>query len=104
MTGATARAFLAPPTRGIVLETFGAGNASQRPDILAAFKDACDRGVVIIAISQCVKGSVSGDYETGQTLIQAGVVPGGDMTPEVCHLLFAVLFVVDHRAVCSYQA
>lgn len=82
MTGATARAFLAPPTRGIVLEAFGAGNASQRPDILAAFKDACDRGIVIIAISQCVKGSVSGDYETGRTLIQAGVVPGGDMTPE----------------------
>lgn len=82
MTGATARAFLAPPTRGIVLETFGAGNASQRPDVLAAFKDACDGGIVIVAISQCVKGSVSGDYETGQTLIQAGVVPGGDMTPE----------------------
>ncbi|KAG2139118.1 asparaginase-domain-containing protein [Suillus bovinus] len=82
MTGATARAFLAPPTRGIVLETFGAGNASQRPDLLAAFKDACDGGVVIVAISQCIKGSVSGDYETGQTLIQAGVVPGGDMTPE----------------------
>ncbi|KAG1851819.1 asparaginase-domain-containing protein [Suillus tomentosus] len=82
MTGATARAFLAPPTRGIVLETFGAGNASQRPDVLGVFKDACDRGVVIVAISQCIKGSVSGDYETGQTLIQAGVVPGGDMTPE----------------------
>ncbi|KAG2096335.1 asparaginase-domain-containing protein [Suillus discolor] len=82
MTGATARAFLAPPTRGIVLETFGAGNASQRPDVLAAFKDACDGGVVIVAISQCIKGSVSGDYETGQTLIRAGVVPGGDMTPE----------------------
>ncbi|KAG1867150.1 asparaginase-domain-containing protein [Suillus subalutaceus] len=82
MTGATAHAFLAPPTRGIVLETFGAGNASQRPDVLAAFKDACDGDVVIVAISQCFKGSVSGDYETGQTLIQAGVVPGGDMTPE----------------------
>ncbi|KAG1725012.1 asparaginase-domain-containing protein [Suillus paluster] len=82
MTGATARAFLSPPTRGIVLETFGAGNSSQRPDLLAALKDSCDRGVVIVAISQCAKGSVSGDYETGQTLIQAGVVPGVDMTPE----------------------
>ncbi|OAX34994.1 L-asparaginase [Rhizopogon vinicolor AM-OR11-026] len=82
MTGTTARAFLAPPTRGIVLETFGAGNASQRPDFLVALKEACDCGVVIVAISQCAKGSVSGDYETGRTLIQAGVVPGGDMTPE----------------------
>jgi lysophospholipase len=88
MTGTTARAFLAPPTLGIVLETFGAGNASQRTDFLAALKEACDRGVVIVAISQCAKGSVSGNYETGQTLIQAGVVPGGDMTPEVCPSLF----------------
>jgi lysophospholipase len=104
MTGATARAFLAPPTRGIVLETFGAGNASQRPDVLAAFKDACDGGIVIVAISQCFKGSVSGNYETGQTLIQAGVVPGGDMTPEVCHLFSFSSQLTDHLEVCSYQA
>jgi 60kDa lysophospholipase len=90
MTGITASAFLAPPTRGIVLETFGAGNASQRPDLLAALKEACDRGVVIVAISQCPKGSISGDYDTGRTLIQAGVVPGGDMTPEVCPFFYLI--------------
>jgi len=73
-----------PPIRGVVLETFGAGNAPQRADLIQSLKEACDRGVVIVAISQCAKGSVSDAYESGRTLMQAGVVPGGDMTPEVC--------------------
>ena len=83
ITGATIRAFVMAPTRGVVLETFGAGNAPQRPDLVAALKEACDNGVVIVAITQCSKGSVSDAYETGRSLLQAGVVPGGDMTPEV---------------------
>ncbi|KAL1939127.1 hypothetical protein VTO73DRAFT_10168 [Trametes versicolor] len=82
ITGATIRAFVAHPTRGVVLETFGAGNAPQRADLTAALKEACDNGVVIVAITQCAKGSVSDAYETGRSLLQAGVVPGGDMTPE----------------------
>ncbi|KAJ1309577.1 hypothetical protein OPQ81_006350 [Rhizoctonia solani] len=76
------RAFLAPPLQGVVLETFGAGNAPQRPDLLDALREACARGVVIVAISQCAKGSVSPAYDTGRTLAECGVVPGGDMTPE----------------------
>ena len=72
-----------PPTRGVVLETFGAGNAPQRADIMEALQEACDNNVVIVAITQCSKGSVSDAYETGRSLLQAGVVPGGDMTPEV---------------------
>ncbi len=71
------------PIKGVVLETFGAGNAPQRADVMEALKEACDRGVVVVAITQCSKGSVSDAYETGRTLLQAGVIPGGDMTPEV---------------------
>lgn len=81
--GATIKAFCSHPIRGVVLETFGAGNAPQRPDLIEALKEACDRGVVVVAISQCVKGSVSDAYETARTLRQVGVVPGNDMTPEV---------------------
>ncbi|KAG8903806.1 hypothetical protein FRB99_002697 [Tulasnella sp. 403] len=44
------------------------------------FKEACDRGVVIVTISQCAKGTVSDSYETGRALLNVGVVPGGDMT------------------------
>ena len=77
------RAFFMPPIRGVVLETFGAGNAPQRRDVMEALKEACDRDVVVVAITQCMKGSVSDAYETGRSLLQAGIVPGGDMTPEV---------------------
>lgn len=83
ITTATVRAFLAPSVQGVVLETFGSGNAPQREDLMSALREACERGVVIVAITQCAKGSVSDTYETGRTLLQAGVVPGGDMTPEV---------------------
>jgi 60kDa lysophospholipase len=73
-----------PPVRGVVLETFGSGNAPQRNDLMNALREACERGVVIVAITQCARGSVSDAYETGRKLLQAGVVAGGDMTPEVC--------------------
>ncbi|KDR73574.1 hypothetical protein GALMADRAFT_1337020 [Galerina marginata CBS 339.88] len=82
ISGQTIRAFCMSPIRGVVLETFGAGNAPQRADVMEALKEACDRGVVVVAISQCAKGTVSDAYETGRTLLQAGVVPGSDMTPE----------------------
>ena len=68
------------------METFGAGNAPQRADLIAELKNACDRGVVIVAISQCAKGSVSAAYEAGRSLLMTGVVSGGDMTPEVSRL------------------
>ncbi len=83
ITGATIKVFCSPPIRGVVLEAFGAGNAPQRPEVIGALKEACDRGVVIVAISQCTKGSVSDAYETSRSLLQIGVIPGSDMTPEV---------------------
>lgn len=46
-------------------------------------KNACDQGVVIVAISQCARGSVNTNYAAGHTLAAAGVVAGADMTPEV---------------------
>lgn len=78
----TIRAFLAPPLQGVVLETFGAGNAPARPTLLAALKEASDRGVVIVNCTQCRKGLVTDAYATGKQLADVGVVPGADMTPE----------------------
>ena len=99
---ATVRAFLAQPTQGVVLETYGAGNAPQRPDLIGALKDACDRGVVIVSISQCAKGSVSDAYETGRSLLSAGVVSGGDMTPEVSLIMtLATLIMPECYLVCG---
>ncbi|KAG8698911.1 hypothetical protein FRC08_005630, partial [Ceratobasidium sp. 394] len=82
ITAPIIRAFLAPPLQGVVLETFGSGNAPQNPELLEALREACARDVIIVAISQCAKGSVSEAYDTARTLVKCGVVPGGDMTPE----------------------
>ncbi|GAA98674.1 uncharacterized protein L969DRAFT_95101 [Mixia osmundae IAM 14324] len=76
------KAFLAPPVRGIVLETYGAGNAPQSDALLDVFRAAADRGVVIVNVTQCSRGMVSPVYVSGQALAAAGVTSGYDMTTE----------------------
>ncbi|ORX69955.1 asparaginase-domain-containing protein, partial [Linderina pennispora] len=83
ISAAAIRAFLAPPIQGIVLETFGAGNAPDtRPNILEALAEASERGVVIVNVTQCQRGNVSDLYATARGLTNARVVPGRDMTSE----------------------
>ncbi|XP_038633818.1 60 kDa lysophospholipase-like isoform X2 [Scyliorhinus canicula] len=80
---ATIRAFLQPPMEGIVLETYGAGNApDNRPDMIKEFKNADARGMLMINCTQCLWGSVITKYATGKVLTDAGFISGCDMTPE----------------------
>jgi L-asparaginase len=77
---------LAPPMQGVVLETYGVGNAPSRdPALLAAITAATrsPREVVVVNCSQCHGGSVRQTlYSTGAALARCGVIPGFDMTPE----------------------
>lgn len=70
--------------RGLVLETFGAGNAPSGHDnkLFQVIVDAVQRGIVIVNITQCLTGSVNPLYAPGMVLGRAGVVAGGDMTTE----------------------
>lgn len=69
--------------RGIVLETFGAGNAPTDQWLMDIFKKAIDRGILILDITQCSGGAIEfGRYETSATLKKIGVLDGGDMTAE----------------------
>jgi lysophospholipase len=82
ITDATVKAFLSTNVEGVILETYGAGNTPDRPELMKALAEASNRGVVIVNCTQCRKGSVSSLYATAKGLIDANVVPGGDMTPE----------------------
>ena len=81
---ATLRAMLLDSgARGVVLETYGAGNAPTSQWFVDIVKEAIGRGVVVVNVSQCKDGAVQMHlYETGLALQEAGVVSGHDMTVE----------------------
>lgn len=84
--GRLMRRLLAPPIEGLVLETYGVGNAPSRdPELLGAIAEATSspREVVIVNCSQCHGGRVRQNlYSTGAALARVGVIGGFDMTPE----------------------
>ena len=86
--------------KGIVLETFGAGNIPGTADaILPIVRKARENGTVLVICSQCLKGSVSlGTYETSAALKEAGAVCAYDMTTEAAVAKLYYLFS------CGYDA
>jgi L-asparaginase len=74
---------LGADVRGIVMETFGAGNTTTDQWFVDLLKNAIDSGKVILDISQCKVGTVElGRYETSKQLKDIGVANGYDMTYE----------------------
>ena len=72
-----------PNLKGIVLETYGSGNAPTEVWFINLLKKAIKNGLYIINVTQCTGGTVSmGHYETSVALKKIGVISGKDITTE----------------------
>ncbi|MAZ73533.1 MAG: L-asparaginase 1 [Flavobacteriaceae bacterium] len=69
--------------KGLVIETYGSGNATTEPWFTSALKAVIKRGVPIVNVTQCSGGSIAmGLYETSTALKKMGVISGKDCTTE----------------------
>lgn len=72
-----------PNLKGVVLETYGSGNAPTEKWFLTILKKAIKDGLHVVNVTQCSGGSVNMDkYETGVQLKKIGVISGHDITTE----------------------
>ena len=78
--------------KGVVLRTFGAGNAPTARWFVDAIKDAVARGIVILNVTQCVNGAVHPRYTGADELTNAGVISGHDITFEAAITKMMFLF------------
>lgn len=80
-----------PDLKGVILETYGAGNTTTRSWFLDLLKQTIKKGIPIINVTQCSGGSVMmGQYETSSQLKQLGLISGKEITTEaaVTKLMF----------------
>lgn len=88
----TANLFDFSMVKGIVIETFGSGNAPYDSYFADLLLDFTQKGGIVINITQCISGNVVlGKYETSNLFLKAGVIGGNDMTSEaaITKLMFA---------------
>jgi L-asparaginase len=82
-----------PGLRGLILETYGSGNAPREPWLIESLSQAIASGLIILNITECNKGFVEqGRYETSTALQRIGVIGGADMTIEAA--LTKMMFVL----------
>lgn len=75
--------FAIPNLKGIVLETYGSGNAPTEDWFVQTLEQAIHNNIHVINVTQCSGGSVSmGSYETSTQLKNIGVISGKDITTE----------------------
>lgn len=72
-----------PELKGVILETFGAGNAPDSKWFIDLLKEAIKKNIPIVNVTQCIEGNVLlGHYETSNQLKNIGIINGKDITTE----------------------
>ncbi len=69
--------------RGVILETYGSGNALTETWFISLLEKIIEKGVEVVNVTQCTGGSVIlGLYETSTDLKRIGIINGRDITTE----------------------
>lgn len=79
--------------KAVILETFGAGNATTQEGFITQLKKAISKGITILNVTQCNAGKVEqGKYATSAAFEKMGVIGASDMTTEaaVAKLMFVL--------------
>ena len=82
-----------PNLKGLILQTFGAGNAPNNKEFLEILKEAVKKDIIVLNVTQCFTGKVLQDvYELGKNLNEIGVISGKDITLEAAVTKMMYLF------------
>ena len=85
--------FQMPQLKGVILETYGSGNAPTEKWFLELLRNTLQKGIPIVDITQCFAGSVVlGKYETSLELLEMGLIDGKDITTEAAITKLMYLF------------
>lgn len=98
------RNVLQQPVKALILRSYGVGNAPQNDQLLSLLEQATNNGIVVVNLSQCVKGKVNMDgYATGSSLNKCGLISGKDMTLEatLTKLHFLLSKQLPYQEVCQ---
>ncbi|WMN06692.1 asparaginase [Marivirga arenosa] len=88
--------------KGLVIETFGSGNAPTEKWFINALQKAINKGVLIMNVSQCMGGKViQGRYQTSKDLQSIGVFSGSDITTEAA--ITKMMYVISHAKTKELQ-
>ncbi len=86
-----------PEMKGLLLRTFGSGNAPTDKWLIDAVTGCMDRNVKVVNVSQCDGGAVNlGKYEASKALADAGIISSYDMTFEAA--LVKMMYLLEREA------